>query len=101
VFSILLSFILIGIPILFALIIIGIVIKVFGQVILYHFFGESLSQAFGGKKPTPLLAVVLGFLLVSIVGFIPILGTLFSFVLSIIGWGVILRTKFGTKAPKA
>jgi hypothetical protein len=33
---------------------------------------------------------------VSIIQFIPIVGFIFSFCLSIIGWGVIIRTKFGT-----
>ena len=96
IFAALLSFIFIGIPILLSLIFIGIIIKIFGRVILFYFFGESLSRAFGKKQPAPLLAIILGFILVSIVSFIPILGALFSFVLSILGWGVVIRTKFGT-----
>lgn len=94
--SVFLSFILIGIPFLISLIIIGIIIKILGRVILFYFFGESISKAFGGKQPSLLLAVFLGFILVSFIGFIPIIGSLFSFVLSIIGWGVVIRTKFGT-----
>lgn len=97
IFSTLLSFLLIGIPILLALIIIGIIIKIFGRVVLFYFFGESLYSAFGAKnKVAPLLAVILGLILVSLISFIPILGSLFTFVLSIIGWGVVIRTKFGT-----
>lgn len=96
IFSALLSLILIGIPILIALIFVGIIIKIFGQVVLFYFFGESLSRAFGRKQPSPLLAVILGLILVGFIGFIPIIGFLFSFVLSIIGWGVVIRTKFGT-----
>ncbi len=96
IFSVLLSFILIGIPILLALIIIGIVIKIFGQITLFYFFGESLARAFGSKQPSAFLAVFLGLILVGLIGFIPILGTLFAFVLSILGWGAVIRTKFGT-----
>jgi len=96
IFSVFLSFILIGIPILFALIFIAIIIKIFGRVTLFYFFGESISRGIGSKRPSPLLSVVIGLILVGIIGFIPILGSLFSFVLSILGWGVTIRTKFGT-----
>jgi len=96
IFSVLLSFILIGIPILLALIIIGVVIKIFGRVVLFYFFGESLAKAFGSKRPTAFLAVFLGLVLVGLITFIPILGSLFAFILSILGWGVVIRTKFGT-----
>ena len=96
IFSVFLSFILVGIPILLALIFIAIIIKIFGRVTLFYFFGESISRGFGSKRASPLLSVVIGLILVGIIGFIPILGSLFSFVLSIIGWGVTIRTKFGT-----
>ena len=97
IFSAFLSLVLIGIPILLSLIIIGIIIKIFGQVILFYFFGESLSRSSRKEKPpSPLLVIVLGFILVTVIGLIPFLGPLFSLVLSLIGWGVVVRTKFGT-----
>jgi hypothetical protein len=95
VFAALLSLALIGLPILVSLIIIGVIIKIFGQVILFYFFGETLYRAFSGKPTPPFLAVTIGFVLVTVVGMIPILGALVSLVLSIIGWGVVVRTKFG------
>ncbi|MGD8535706.1 MAG: polymer-forming cytoskeletal protein [Candidatus Aminicenantes bacterium] len=96
IFATLLSFVLIGIPILIALIIIGIVIKLFGRVVLFYFFGDSLIRAFGKGKASVFGGMILGFILVSFISFIPILGGLFTFCLSIIGWGVVVRTKFGT-----
>jgi len=95
VFAALLSLALIGLPILVSLIIIGVIIKIFGQVILFYFFGETLYRAFSGKPTPPFLAVTIGFVLVTVVGMIPILGALVSLVLSIIGWGAVVRTKFG------
>ncbi|MGB2906409.1 MAG: polymer-forming cytoskeletal protein [Candidatus Aminicenantaceae bacterium] len=95
VFAALLSLVLIGLPILAALIIIGVIIKIFGQVILFFFFGELVYKAFSRKPTPPFLAVTVGFVLVTVIGMIPILGALFSLVLSIIGWGVVIRTKFG------
>jgi len=96
IFAALLSLALIGIPILIALIIIGIVIKVFGQVILFYFFGETLLHAFSKKQHSPLLIIITGFFLVTLVGIVPLIGPLLSLVLSLIGWGVVVRTKFGT-----
>lgn len=96
IFSVFLCFILIGIPILLALIAIGVIIKIFGRVVVFYFLGDWIFKAFGGKQATGLLAVLLGLLLFGLIGFIPILGSLFSFVLSIIGWGVVIRTKFGS-----
>ncbi len=91
-----LSLVLIGIPFLLLLAAFGLVVKVFGQVALFHFFGEALGRSFNRRTLSPLAAVVIGLLFVSLIKFIPILGFLFSFCLNIIGWGVVIRTKFGT-----
>lgn len=96
IFSVFLSFILIGIPILLALIAIGVVIKIFGRVIVFYFLGDSIYNALSRKQSSPLVAVILGLLVFGFIGFVPIFGSLFSFVLSIIGWGAVIRTKFGT-----
>lgn len=91
-----LSLVLIGIPFLLLLAAFGLVVKIFGQVALFLFFGESLGRSVNRRTPSPLAAVVIGLLVVSLIKFIPILGFLFSFCLNIIGWGVAIRTKFGT-----
>jgi len=96
IFSVFLCFILIGIPILLALIAIGFIIKIFGRVVIFYFLGDWIFKAFGGKQASGLLAVILGILLFGLLGFIPVIGSLLSFVLSIIGWGVVIRTKFGS-----
>ncbi len=96
IFSVFLCFILIGIPILLALAAVGIVIKIFGRVVIFYFLGDWIFKAFGGKQASGLLAVILGLLLFGLLSFIPVIGSLFSFVLSIIGWGVVIRTKFGS-----
>lgn len=97
IFSAFLSLILIGIPILIALVFLGIAIKIFGRIVLFHLLGESLSRAFGSRNPSVIGAVIVGFILIGLIGFIPIFGSLFYFVLSIIGWGAVIRTKFGTR----
>ncbi len=95
-FSAVLTLVLIGIPILITLIALGIAVKVFGRIIIFYFFGEALVRAFNKKNPTTIATVLFGFLLVSFITLIPLLGSLFSAVISILGWGAIIRTKFGT-----
>jgi cytoskeletal protein CcmA (bactofilin family) len=93
----LLSLILIGIPFLLLLGALGLAVKIFGQVALFHFFGESLGRSFSNRSPSPMAAVLIGLVVVSFVTFVPILGFFVSFCLSIIGWGVTIRTRFGTR----
>jgi len=96
VFSVFLVFILVGIPILLALVAVGVIIKIFGRVVAFHLLGRGLYRAVGRREPSALVAVLLGLVIFGFVGFIPIIGSLFAFVLSIIGWGVAVRTKLGT-----
>ena len=96
IFAALLCFILIGIPIAIALFWAGLIIKVFGRVVLFYVLGESLLRAFGAKNISAIGASLAGLLVASLVGFIPFVGFLFTLVLSILGWGAVIRTKFGT-----
>ena len=93
----LLSLVLIGIPFLLIMGATGLAVKVFGQVALFYFFGESLGKSFNRRNLAPAAAVAIGLVVVSFIKFIPILGFFFSFCLSVIGWGVTIRTKFGTR----
>jgi len=93
----LLSLVLIGIPFLLLLGAIGLAVKIFGQVAIFHFFGESLGKSFGHGGPSTLAAILIGLVVVSFLKFIPILGFFFSFCLSLMGWGVTIRTRFGTR----
>jgi hypothetical protein len=92
----LLCIILIGIPILLALLAAHFFITIFGQVAVYHFFGDSLAKAFGNFKVSPLGAALLGLLLVSFLTFIPFLGLFVSLFLNFLVFGVAIRTKFGS-----
>lgn len=92
-----LCFVLIGIPIVMGLAMGGFVIKVFGRVVIFFLIGESLLRALHKQTITPLGAALLGALVVGMVGFVPLLGFLFTCFLGIVGWGAAIRTKFGTK----
>jgi len=95
--SALLIFVIIGIPLLFLLLMAGIVIKVFGGTAFSYFFGESFLRALGVKKmPSIIWTAVIGLVVVAFLGLIPIAGLIFSLVVSLAGFGVALRTRFGT-----
>lgn len=96
-FAALLSIILIGIPILIAIAVAGFIIKVFGRLVIFYFLGDSLLRAFGSRKVSGLGAVLAGLFLFSFIGFIPVVGFLFGLVMNAAGWGIALRTKFGTR----
>ncbi len=91
-----LCLVLIGIPILLTLIVAGLAVKIFGRVVLFYLIGESLAQSFHRKAVSPAGGALLGLSLMVLIGFVPFLGFFISFVFGILGWGIALRTKFGT-----
>jgi hypothetical protein len=93
----LLSFVLIGIPIALALAVAGFVIKVFGRLAVFYLLGESLLGALGSKKAAAMGAVLLGLLVFSLATFVPVLGFFFGLVMNAVGWGIAIRTKFGSR----
>ena len=95
--SVILSFLLIGIPLLFLLLLGGFIIQFFGRVVVFYFFGEKFLQAFNWKPDSQIITVIIGVIIVSLIRFIPVVGLLFALCLSIIGWGVVIRTRFGTR----
>jgi hypothetical protein len=74
----------------------GIIIKVFGRVVCLFVLGESLAKAFHKPAISPIAGAMLGLLAVGFIGCVPIVGFFFSIGLSLLGWGIALRTKFGT-----
>jgi hypothetical protein len=96
VFAAILSIILIGIPVLLALLAAGFAIWVFGRLTLFYFFGDSLLRALGSRRISSMGAVLMGLLVVTLIGFIPVFNILFALVLNCVGWGIAIRTKFGT-----
>jgi hypothetical protein len=96
-FAALLSFILIGIPLVLALGVAGFIIKVFGRLAVFYFLGATVLGGYRGRNVSAMGAVLMGLLLFSLAGFVPILGFLFTLVLNAVGWGVAIRTKFGSR----
>jgi len=94
--STLLSIILIGIPLLMAAGTAGLIIKVFGQIAVFHVLGRSFLNAIGTKATTAVGIVLTGLTVATFLNLIPVFGTLFNLAVGITAWGAAIRTKFGT-----
>jgi len=96
-FAALLSFILIGIPIALALAVAGFIIKVFGRLAVFYLLGASVLGGYRSRTVSAMGAVLMGLLLFSLAGFVPILGFFFTLGMNAVGWGIAIRTKFGSR----
>jgi len=96
-FTVLLSVILIGIPLALALLVAGFIIWVFGRLAVFYLLGAMVLGGAKGRTVSTMGAVLMGLLLFSLAGFVPILGFLFTWVMNAVGWGIAIRTKFGSR----
>ncbi|MBC7363311.1 MAG: hypothetical protein H5U07_02055 [Candidatus Aminicenantes bacterium] len=95
--SALLMFILIGIPLFFILLSLGMIIKIFGGTAFSYFLGQSFLRALGVQKmPHIIWTSIIGLVLATFFSLLPMVGFLFSLVIGFVGWGVAIRTRFGT-----
>jgi hypothetical protein len=97
VFAAILSVILIGIPILLALGVAGFIVKLFGRLAVFYFLGASALGAYRSRSVSVMGATLLGLVIFSLAGFVPVLGFLFTLVMNFVGWGIAIRTKFGSR----
>lgn len=96
----------VGIPLLAALAVFGILTKVYGMIAIFHAVGtlvagsRNRSQLANRKWLRGDLAmVVIGVLLLGAIRMIPVVGTILWSLASIFGVGVALATKFGRREP--
>lgn len=96
----------IGIPLLAALGVFGILTKAYGLIAMFHAIGtivagsRSRDQLASRKWLRGDLAMVMiGFLILGAIRFIPVIGTIVWGLASVFGVGVALATKFGRRDP--
>lgn len=94
--SALLCLVIIGIPMLISIVLIGLAVKIFGRLALFYLIGKSFLDAFRTTQVNIYLVVLSGLLLITLISYLPVLGTLISLGVEITGWGIAIRTKFGT-----
>jgi len=96
----------VGIPLLAALAVFGILTKVYGMIAIFHAVGTLVAGSrtrdqLGRRKwlRGDLAMVVIGVLLLGAIRMIPVVGTILWSLASIFGVGVALATRFGRREP--
>jgi len=98
ILMILLAITIIGIPIALLLGLATWAAWIFGGIAIGLLAGEKILGAFKMTNILPVLAVMLGMILLMLIGQIPILGWLVSCLVGLLGLGAVVMTRFGTRA---
>jgi len=98
ILALLLIITLIGIPVAFLLGILTWLAWIFGGIAVGLLAGEKILGAFKMTNILPVLAVMLGIVLLALIGQIPVLGWFVSCLVGFIGLGAVVMTRFGTRA---
>jgi hypothetical protein len=96
--SILLIFTLIGIPVSAILVLVLTLAGLFGWIAIGYLAGEKILQALKARDILPVVAVVVGILILGLLTAIPFLGALVWVVVATLGLGAVVLTRFGTRA---
>jgi hypothetical protein len=84
-------------PVALLLLVATLVAGIFGWIAVGLLVGQELLEAFKVKGITPMIAVVVGILLISLLGAIPCIGTIAALVAGCVGLGAVVLTRFGTQ----
>ncbi|MBI4670233.1 MAG: polymer-forming cytoskeletal protein [Chloroflexi bacterium] len=101
ILGILLIITLIGIPVAFLLGIAAWAAWIFGGIAIGLLAGEKILGAFKVNNILPVVAVILGIIILMLIGQVPILGWFVSCIVGLIGLGAVVLTRFGTRAYPA
>ncbi len=86
----------VGIVVLPVWIIILIAAAILGYVAIAEIFGEKILTALKVKKPTTMVSVIVGTIILGLLGLVPFVGWLIKSVAVICGLGAVITTRFGT-----
>ncbi len=86
--SIILSFVLIGIPLFIALILFCFITYVFGRTVMFYFIGIKLTHLLKLKNIAPAFFILAGVIIYALLKFLPYLGPVFLIVLNIFEFGI-------------
>jgi hypothetical protein len=88
VFFIILSFLIIGIPLLFVLIVFYFIVLILGRTAMFFWIGNAISRTLGLKGMTPAIYILFGAVLYGLLKFLPYLGPFALAVLNIFELGI-------------
>ncbi len=69
----------------------------FGLIALGQLVGERLLQAFKAKEILPVVAVIIGVLVLTLLGAVPFIGWIITLAVALLGIGAVVLTRFGTR----
>jgi hypothetical protein len=98
ILGILLIITLIGIPVALLLALVSWAAWIFGGIAIGLLAGEKILNAFKVSNVLPVVAVILGVIVLMLIGQIPIFGWLVSCIVGLFGLGAVVLTRFGTRA---
>jgi hypothetical protein len=87
----------IGIPLVVLLAIAGAAAWYFGWITIGCLAGERILLALNARNVTPVLAAVVGVLLIALIGNAPVVGGIVSALVGLLGLGAVILTRFGTR----
>jgi len=94
-----LSFLIIGIPFLLALIFAWWLAYIFGLVAVFQAVGNRVMNMVGRPDATQIAIVLCGGLVLGMLRFVPMVGSLIWLVAALVGLGSVFATRFGTGRP--
>jgi cytoskeletal protein CcmA (bactofilin family) len=97
----LLTIICIGIPAAFLLILALVAAGLFGWIAIGLLAGEKILEALKVEEPLPVVAVVIGVLLISFLSAVPCIGWIVALIVGLLGLGAVVLTRFGTQVYPA
>ena len=90
---------LVGVPLLILVVLVGLALKLWGMVAVFHALGEYLLTRVFRHRMRPLNVATLGLLVLGLLKFVPLLGVWVWTIATLIGVGATLSTKFGSREP--
>lgn len=87
-----------GVPLLFLVVLLAVVLKLWGSVAVFHAAGLFLSRRFK-RRFSPVNAAVVGLLVLGALKLVPWVGVWVWTIVTLLGVGTALGTKFGRREP--
>jgi hypothetical protein len=88
-----------GVPLLFLAVFVGLLLKLWGMVAVFHALGDLMSRRFLRGRLLPLSAATVGLIVLGVAKLVPWVGVWTWTVATLIGVGAALSTKLGRREP--
>lgn len=89
----------VGAPLLLLAVLIGVVLKLWGMVAVFHALGCFLAARAGRRRWLPLNTAALGLVVLGVLKFVPWVGVWAWTAATLVGVGATLGTRFGSRRP--